>query len=160
IIGDDSSPANSDLVHGLDDHQIAGNAAVTVSSSGLLDLSSTHESIGALSGLGHVMIGDLDVGADNSSSVFAGTISGFFGSFSKFGLGTFTLAGNNSYGGDTLVKGGVLLVNGFQPQNPIFVSSFAILGGTGTVGSIENINGGVVSPGASPGILTCSNVNF
>src|SRR5439155_17491919 len=71
IIGDDSSPANSDLVHGLDDHQIAGNAAVTVSSSGLLDLSSTHESIGALSGLGHVMIGDLDVGADNSSSVFA-----------------------------------------------------------------------------------------
>ena len=54
IIGDDSSPANSDLVHGLDDHQIAGNAAVTVSSSGLLDLSSTHLPLNVFAHLLHL----------------------------------------------------------------------------------------------------------
>ena len=40
------------------------------------------------------------------------------------------------------------------------MGALGILGGSGTVGIIDNSLGGVVSPGSSPGILTSSNVVF
>src|SRR5262249_7590341 len=49
------------------------------------------------------------------------------------------------------------LVNGFQPQSGGSVeNALGTLGGTGTIGDINCI--GHLAPGASPGILTCSNL--
>jgi len=54
-------------------------------------------------------------------------------------------------------------VNGSQPQSAVSISPLgaaATLGGSGVVGSIANNGNGTVSPGASPGTLTSSNLLF
>lgn len=109
---------------------------------------------------GPAMMGDLFTGGNNASTLFSGVISGVTGQLWKQGTGTFTLTGNNTYDGTTEVQAGTLLVNGSQPQSDVNVGAVGILGGSGTVGIINNVAGGVVAPGSSPGILTCSNVVF
>ena len=140
--------------------QIDNNSAVTINDTGLLELASHQDAIGSLTGSGNVHLGSafLNVGVNNSSTLFSGIISGNGGSLSKLGTGTFTLTGSNTYTGPTTVSAGTLLINGFQPQSPVAVLSGATLGGSGTVGDISN--SGTVAPGAGPGILTSSNANF
>src|SRR5262249_19482489 len=56
--------------------------------------------------------GFLTTGANNLSTVFAGTISGLANSIlTKIGTGTQTLSGNNTYGGPTTINGGVLSIS-------------------------------------------------
>jgi uncharacterized protein with beta-barrel porin domain len=56
------------------------------------------------------------------------------------------------------VDAGTLLVSGSQPRSAVTVGSSATLGGKGTVGNL--VVNGILSPGASPGVLTCSNLTF
>src|SRR5262249_30263905 len=88
-------------------------------------------------------------------TTFNGIIHGG-GGLTKTGGGTFTLNGDNLYTGTTTVNNGKLLVFGQQPQSAISLLTGGTLGGTGRVGHIGDLNGHV-SPGASPGILVCSN---
>jgi len=101
------------------------------------------------------------IGALNTSTTFAGTISNGGGrsggvdtsatvAITKVGTGTLTLTGNNNYGGVTTINAGTLLVNGthvqdtspttLTPPSPAFnpgdyaVNSGGTLGGTGTIG--------------------------
>ena len=53
----------------------------------------------------------LTTGNDNTSTTYAGVISGA-GSLTKIGTGIFLLSGHNSYGGATTVAGGALEVVG------------------------------------------------
>jgi autotransporter-associated beta strand protein len=76
----------------------------------------------------------------------------------KSGSGTFTLNGTGTYTNPTAVAAGTLLVNGNLQSSAIQVAGGAVLGGTGTVGTIAA--SGIISPGDSPGILTSSNVTF
>jgi autotransporter-associated beta strand protein len=82
-----------------------------------LDLNDNNETIGALFGGGpiggNVTLGSgtLTVGADHSSSGFAGSISGS-GGFTKAGYGIFDLSGTNTYSGATTVSAGTLRVSG------------------------------------------------
>jgi autotransporter-associated beta strand protein len=76
--------------------------------------SSTSVSIAGLGGNGSIALTTstgqpvaLGVGGTNLSSIFGGTLSGN-GSLIKQGNGTFTLAAPQTYGGATLVTGGVL----------------------------------------------------
>ena len=160
VIGDSMGGAGADVVRVEGPAQIHDQTAVTVSSSGTLDVSgvSASEVIGSLAGSGHVVLGSkrLDAGKNDASTTYAGLISGAGGSFYKQGLGTMTLSGDNTYSGETAVLQGTLLVNGSQPASMVGMLPAAILGGTGTVGDI--LAYGVLSPGTSPGILTCSNV--
>ncbi len=161
-IGDGVGGANSDVVNVQGDLQIGQNSDVTITNSGELNISvSNHNQyIGSLAGSGNVSLApttDFETGFDNTSTVFSGVISGSSG-LHKVGNGTMTLSGSNTYTGTTSVSGGALIINGFQPQSPVSISS-ATLDGTGTVGNISAL-GGAISPGASPGILTCSNVDF
>ncbi|WP_158035433.1 autotransporter domain-containing protein [Herbaspirillum camelliae] len=73
------------------------------------------ETIGGLSGSGSVALGTswLSAGADGSSSLFAGTISGL-GGLAKLGAGTLTLSGRNDYLGGTEIAAGTLAVSGVQ----------------------------------------------
>jgi fibronectin-binding autotransporter adhesin len=77
----------------------------------------------------------------------------------KDGAGTLRLTGTNTYGGTNVVAAGTLWIDGVQPRSPVLLTDGS-LGGYGTAGDIV-INGSsaILSPGESPGILTCSNFN-
>ena len=96
-----------------------------------------------------------------SSGLFVinGLISG--SGFTKSGLGPLALNANNTYTGETHVSGGTVLVNGSQPLSPVTLdnASTVVLGGTGVVGTVT-ASGGTMNPGASPGILSTSNLVF
>ena len=78
----------------------------------------------------------------------------------KVGAGTLVLSGNNTYSGGTAINSGKLLAintTGSATGNgTVTVNSGGTLGGTGAVGAIRAQNGGVVSPGLSPGTLTAT----
>jgi autotransporter-associated beta strand protein len=91
-------------------------------------------------------------GVENPSLVPAG--------FTKTGTGRMRVTGSNTYKGRTLVSDGTLQVDGAQPPSFVVVNSGAQLRGAGTVGHLYmNGSTGVVAPGDSPGILTCSNLD-
>lgn len=162
IIGDGLGLADSEAVRYASGagSQIANTAPVLVTVSGLLDFGGESDSLGALSGEGHVAIGaggNPGFGADGSSSFFDGPINGA-GGFRKLGAGTLTLNGNNTNAAAVTVSTGTLLVNGIQ-QSAITVSTNATLGGDGIVGNIT-VTGGRIAPGVGAGVLSSGNVSF
>jgi fibronectin-binding autotransporter adhesin len=76
----------------------------------------------------------------------------------KDGAGSLRLIGTNIYTGTNIVAAGNLQVDGPQPASSVQVSGGTLLG-NGTVGNLFYAGSGIVSPGASPGILTTSNFN-
>lgn len=85
--------------------------------------------------------------------VFPGVISGT-GSLETYG-GTLRLKGNNTYGGDTNVNGGLLAVDG-RIASRVNVNHGGRLGGFGRIGSLVVKDGGALALGASVGTLTVS----
>ena len=160
-IGDGVGGAGADIVQLTADNQIGNTSLIHLTGSGLFDLNSNFENTGAIDGSGGQINfgagGTLQAGSGNGSTTYGGTIIGT-GTLFKFGTGTWTLAGNNTYTGTTTVSAGTLAVNGSQPQSPVTVNGTATLGGSGTVGNIFVF--GNLAPGNSPGTLTCSNVAF
>ena len=164
FVGDGVGGSFRDVVQIIGRAQIASASDVFITNSGLLDLNDITEGIATLSGFGRVDLGSAGTGTlvlnGNGSATYSGTIVGAGGDVLKQGIGTFTLTGNNTYSGLTTVNAGTLIVNGSQPSSPVLVNASGTLGGSGSVGNITNIAGGVVAPGNSPGILTSSNVLF
>jgi autotransporter-associated beta strand protein len=164
FVGDGLGTGFSDVVQIVGRPQIATVSDVTIAGTGLLDLNEISEGISTLSGSGRVDLGSTGTGAlvlnGNASTTYSGAIVGTGGDVLKNGTGTFTLTGANTYSGLTTIILGTLIVNGSQPFSPIQVAVSGTLGGSGTVGNITNIQGGVVAPGSSPAILTSSNVVF
>jgi T5SS/PEP-CTERM-associated repeat protein/autotransporter-associated beta strand protein len=67
--------------------------------------------------------------------------------------GVTILTGSNTYSGNTSVKGGSLLVNGSIASDTV-VHGGATLGGSGVIGGAVSVqDGGLLSPGNSPGQL-------
>jgi autotransporter-associated beta strand protein len=124
---------------------IPATTAVTVENSATFDLNGFDDRIGSLADSGMtgstaiVSLGTatLTTGMDNTSTTFAGIIGGT-GGLTKIGTGTFTLAGNNTYTGNTTAEGGILSISmtlvspvvlmGGTVENtaPITVSSFSV----------------------------------
>lgn len=77
---------------------------------------------------------------------------------SKSGSGRMRVGGANDYRGTTTASGGTLEVSGTQLSSQVQVLNGARLQGGGTVSRVL-LSGGSIAPGASPGILTCSNFN-
>lgn len=94
---------------------------------------------------------------------FGGVISGP-GSFTKVGLGTVQILGNNTYSGATTLSAGTTLIFGSQPQSSVTVGSFEgmSLGGTGVLGPLSVTSHCNIQPGAANGIgvLTVSSLAF
>jgi autotransporter-associated beta strand protein len=160
IVGLGGTP-DSDVVRLFAGHQIAADALVNLSSSGLLDLNNFSETVRGVTNSGHVALGSgvLTVTNENVPREFSGRITGT-GEFIKLGSGPFTLAGTNTYSGQTYIRGGTLLVNGTLASSVVQVQS-GTLGGTGTVQSVAVSSAGAVSPGQSPGILNVAgNLSF
>lgn len=89
---------------------ISNVSTVNISSGATLDLNNQSEIVGAIAGMGNIVMGTatLTSGGNNTSTTFSGVISGTAGNFNKTGTGTLTLSGNNTYTGVTNVQGGTL----------------------------------------------------
>ena len=116
IIGDN---IGTDTVRLLASDQIADTAAITTNLGGVLDLNNKNETIGSLAGLtgasilfGNGAANTFTVGANNTSTTFAGGLAGAdtTDSFVKVGTGTLTLSGPNTYAAATTVSVGILNV--------------------------------------------------
>jgi len=159
IIGDGVGGINTDVVRTEVTPQLPNSVAVTVNTSGLFEVN-IGEDFGSLAGSGRVTLNaGISVGYNNGNTIFSGIASGV-GSFNKYGIGMMTLSGNNTHTGATTANDGILQINGFQPQSPVSVGASGTLRGFGTVGNLNNGGGGIVAPGTSPGMLTCSNATF
>ncbi len=118
-------------------------SAVTVAAGGTLNLGGNNETIGSLAGAGTVLLGSgtLTTGANNTSTSFAGIISGS-GGLTKIGTGTFTFSGLGTYTGDTTVNAGTLqLAQGTIPGGA--VAEYTFNGNTNDV--TGNGNDGTIS---------------
>lgn len=100
----------------------------------------------------------LTLGGDNTSTTFAGLLTGnISSSMTKNGNGTFSISGNNTgFLGLTTINSGELHLNsGSSLGGSVVLSSISsILSGVGTIYGSLTQNGGIVHPGSSPGILT------
>ena len=113
-IGNGGGGPGADIVQHQANDQIADTSAVTINSTGRLDLNNFDDTIGSLtsaSGTAQVFLGSgtLTVG-DATNTTFAGVISET-GNLVKEGNGTLTLSNNNTYSGTTTVNDGILAVS-------------------------------------------------
>ena len=138
------------------------NPVANVLVNGKLDLSGINQAINNLTGAGNVELDDvngLSLGTASiftvNSGLFTGSIfdNGKGGQLVKNSPGTLILTGNNPYVGNTTINAGTLQVDGFIGSKNTFVNLLGTLSGSGIVGG-NVINGGLVSPGHSPGTLT------
>ena len=140
---------------------MTGSGSLIKSSAGTLLLSGantynggTTVSAGTLQGNSTSLQGDIlnnamvsfDQAADG---VYAGAMSGT-GGFIKSGAGRLTFSGGNTYTGNTTINDGTLAVNG-SLAGDVQVNNGGRLQGTGSVGSVTLVSGGVYAPGNSIG---------
>ncbi|WP_338721992.1 autotransporter domain-containing protein [Devosia sp. XK-2] len=74
-------------------------------------------------------------------------------SVNQRGSGTTTLLGAHTYGGNTTISDGLLVVNGSIANSHVALTG-GTLGGSGTVGGVTAQSGSTVAPGNSIGMLT------
>jgi autotransporter-associated beta strand protein len=87
----------------------------------------------------------LTITNNNDAGTYSGKLEGT-GGLIKDGVGTFTLAGANTYSGPTTVNGGCLIVTGSLGNTAVTINSGACLTVSGTLnGSVEVGNGGTLS---------------
>ena len=104
---------------------LPSGTAMTLAGNATLDLSGeqqqTFASLASTDGIGSsVYLGNAKLTVSNAvNTTFAGVISGNGGSLFKLGTGTLTLSGTNTYGGSTLISGGVLKISGNALKNPV-----------------------------------------
>jgi autotransporter-associated beta strand protein len=143
-------------------NQIDDDAAVTLNVTGLLEMNGFDDLFGSLDGDGQLQTEDpptLTVGFNNRSTTFGGVISGP-GAVVKVGAGDWTLSGQNTYTGGTVVNGGALLVNG-SLTGPVKVGAGATLGGAGATGPVTLTTGAAVNPGGeAPSTLKVDDLTF
>ena len=107
---------------------------------------------------------NLQVGNNNASGTFSGTLSGTGNTITKVGTGTWNLdAVSYANTGDStsfVISGGTISFNGSLAGSPVTVGSGSTLKGTGTIGTATIQSGATVSIGNSPGCMTMSSLSL
>jgi autotransporter-associated beta strand protein len=130
---------------------------------GVLDLNGLNQQVGSLHGSAG-MITNSSVTPGGLTLNFTGTQS-FLGrmigpaTLTLTGGGILNLVGTNNFSYTTVTNGSSLAVNGLHDGGVITVYSGSYLGGTGFVSSVV-VNGGIYSPGNSPGTQTVANLTL
>lgn len=145
--------------------RIGENAVVDVSEaagSGGVDRS---PAVGSVSGAGRVVIGDrgIIVGALGRHDVYTGVIDdgGAGGGLVKVGSGVFILEGDQRYGGETVVQGGTLRVDGsIASSSHVTVQQGGTLTGSGTVGTTAVEGGGTFLVGTAGPFTVAGDLTF
>ena len=145
--------------------RIGENAVVDVSEaagSGGVDRS---PAVGSVSGAGRVVIGDrgIIVGALGRHDVYTGVIDdgGAGGGLVKVGSGVFILEGDQRYGGETVVQGGTLRVDGsIASSSHVTVEQGGTLTGSGTVGTTAVEGGGTFLVGTTRSVTVAGDLTF
>lgn len=144
--------------YGVND-SLASGTAVNVQTDGTLDLDGRSGSIGSLTGLGAVSLGagHLTMGGSGATTVFAGTMSGAFGStLTKTGAGTFSLSGTIDVP-TILLSAGTFTLSGSERIgniNAVDVSAGAVLNVNGQTETIGRLSGAGSITLGSGGALT------
>ena len=134
-----------------------GNLIIT---NGTFKMGGFSETINGLSGSGIVdgVSGSptLTVGDGNATGAFSGVIKSSGGTLAltKIGTGTLTLSGISTFGGNTTINAGTLLVNGQITASPVTVNTGGALAGVGTIGSVVTNNAGAILYPGNGGIGT------
>lgn len=122
------------------------------------------ETIGSLSGGGAtggnvILSAGLAVGGNNSSTTYAGSISGT-GGFMKVGNGVLTFSGSHAFAGGTTIGGGTLEIDGSLTGSAV-VQSGGMMAGIGTIGGTTTVfSGGHLSPGNSAGTISMNGLGM
>ncbi len=164
--GDNATAIDKVTIAGSGAFALPTTTAVNLTVAGAtLDLSGAPFVIGSLAGVAGssvILASPLTAGGDNSSTSFAGAISGS-GSFTKTGAGTMmTLSGINTFTGATTVNAGTLNLTGsLHASSAVTLNSSATLTGTGTVnGPLAIASGGSVAPGTGVGTMTAGTTSI
>ena len=103
---------------------------------------------------------DATIDTNGFNSTFSGIFNGL-GGLNKTGSGTLNLTGANTYGGNTMVSNGILLVNNTLASatgtGNVTVNAGATLGGNGTASGQVNVSG-TLAAGNSIGTITTGNL--
>ena len=127
---------------------------------GLTASGSTNASLAGVAG-SVVNLGskNLNVGGNNTSTTFAGTITNT-GSLTKSGTGTLTLSGNNTYTGGTTISAGTLLfTNGGSVAGNITNNATLSINRTDTATLSNTVSGTGAMTKTGAGTLTLTGTN-
>lgn len=142
---------------------IPDGSGLYIGGGGVFDKNGKTETVRYLEGAGSITLGatgDL-TSTGHESKTFSGVISGSGSArLVKYGSGTLTLSGPNTYSGGTLVRDGVLRIDGSAGTGLVEVASPGSLSGTGRLANLLIRGGGLLRPGSSPGTLTATNVTW
>ena len=132
-----------------------GNSINTMVSLGGLNASIGGLNGGYAGGTVNMGAGSLTItgGGVGASSTYGGYIAGT-GGLNWNSSGVLTLAGNNAYTGATNINSGAMLYLPTSPLNnssALSVNYGATLMGSGTIGGLVTVNGGIIAPGPNGG---------
>lgn len=140
---------------------VGGSSASTMSAVGNSGFGLTFNSVAAartftVANASGDAVADLVVSVPLQNSFLSGSAA----SLVKAGVGTMLLSATSTYSGTTAVNAGTLLVNGrLANTSAVSVAAGAVLGGTGSIASGVTVSG-ILSPGASPGVLTMNSLTL
>lgn len=131
---------------------LGAGSAVTIATGAVLELNGFNQDVGSVAGGGLLRSSGgtavLTTGIDGRAALFAGRVEspGSTLNLVKVGAGTLTLSGDNDYSGETVIRGGVLALEG---QNHQGTNSYYAGRDGGDDGNLVIRSGGSLDSGTS-----------
>ncbi|HND61946.1 MAG TPA: autotransporter-associated beta strand repeat-containing protein [Opitutaceae bacterium] len=159
-VGDGTGAASSANLVLQASRQLATTTALTLNADGRLGVNNFTEKIDTIAGTGLIDLatsGFLTVGANNGSSMFAGSITGT-GTLEKAGTGTLTFGSTISFGGTLQLLGGTLALNGTSlTVDTLHITGNTVIDFGNSAASILNATTVIVDAGVTLTVVNWTN---